>query len=509
VTASSEPVREPLPDGKRLARGDAAGAAPAGPATNAAWPGPDDWPMFLRGPQRNSWTEGRLPASLRVRWSAPIQPPPATGSLISADWMDTNDYAGPISAPVVSGSTVCVAVREQHRVEAADAATGAKRWRFSAGARVVTPPTLYAGLCLFGSRDGWVYALRADTGALAWKFLAAPYERHLVAFSQVESAWPVLGSLLVHDGLAIAVAGYHPMAGGGIHVYGLVPRTGELKWHTTIARKPEWADLSQARTQIDQPHETTLNIGGFQANLVLNDLAYGLGPHVRFSGALLTAADGRLVSDTRSGKYRLGGGLGKLEPPGAMPLFINTFKTTLYRRHYFSSGGWSACHYGTSAYLKLPEAGETLTCERFAFSGPDAIVVQHARDGMLLRRYDARKLSNRDALVSDRTPTWTAPLDGPIGSRKAGQKTYLYASVLVAGDTAAVGGRLEGRHGSGEPVPGPRKVAEGIVRTFDARTGAPRQAIELDAAPVVSGLAAAAGRLYVACEDGSLRCLGE
>jgi len=84
-----------------------------------------------------------------------------------------------------------------------------------------------------------------------------------------------------------------------------------------------------------------------------------------------------------------------------------------------------------------------------------------------------------------------------------------HAVEFRTGDRIVIGGRIEKIHGGYEPVPGPRQVAEGIVKTFDLRTGEPRQTVELDAAPVASGLAAACGRVFAACEDGSLRCLSE
>ena len=44
------------------------------------------------------------------------------------------------------------------------------------------PPTIWKGRALFGSGDGYVYALEAATGRLLWRFRAAPVERHLYAY---------------------------------------------------------------------------------------------------------------------------------------------------------------------------------------------------------------------------------------------------------------------------------------------------------------------------------------
>jgi outer membrane protein assembly factor BamB len=53
---------------------------------------------------------------------------------------------------------------------------------------VDSPPTIYKGLALFGSADGYFYCLRLADGALVWRFRAAPLDRRTVAFGQVESS---------------------------------------------------------------------------------------------------------------------------------------------------------------------------------------------------------------------------------------------------------------------------------------------------------------------------------
>lgn len=69
-----------------------------------------------------------------------------------------------------------------------DAASGKLLWDFVAGGRVDSSPTVYRGRVIFGSADGCVYCLRASDGALIWRLRAAPGERRVVAFGQVESA---------------------------------------------------------------------------------------------------------------------------------------------------------------------------------------------------------------------------------------------------------------------------------------------------------------------------------
>ena len=87
------------------------------------------------------------------------------------------------------------------------AETGEPLWKFIAGGRVDSTPTYYEGTLLFGANDGNVYCLDASNGDLIWRFTAAPNSRRITAFGQVESPWPVHGTVLVMNGLAYVAAG--------------------------------------------------------------------------------------------------------------------------------------------------------------------------------------------------------------------------------------------------------------------------------------------------------------
>ena len=63
-----------------------------------------------------------------------------------------------------------VADVDAHAVCALNAVDGKIRWTYTTGGRVDSPPTYCRGRLLFGSRDGWVYCLRAADGSLIWRF---------------------------------------------------------------------------------------------------------------------------------------------------------------------------------------------------------------------------------------------------------------------------------------------------------------------------------------------------
>ncbi|MCH5372370.1 MAG: PQQ-binding-like beta-propeller repeat protein, partial [Planctomycetes bacterium] len=141
---------------------------------------------------------------------------------------------GGLTPPVAADGRVFVAEPDAHAVHALDATDGSLRWTFYADGRVDSPPTLYDGLCLFGSTDGHVYCLSASDGRLAWRFQAAPEERQLCVMGGFESAWPVHGSVLVRDGLVYCTAGRSSYLDGGIYLYALDPHSGQVVHDTRL-----------------------------------------------------------------------------------------------------------------------------------------------------------------------------------------------------------------------------------------------------------------------------------
>ena len=196
-----------------------------------------EWPCYRHDPERSACSAAAVPAELKTLWSARLGGRP-TRSRLAQDWQENPFCRGPVTSPVVADGTVVVARSDAHEVVALDAEKGTVRWRFTANGRIDTPPTLHRGLCLFGTRGGWVYCLRARDGALVWRLRAGPNEDRIVSFGQLESPWPVAGSILVLDGLAYIAAGRHPLADGGILVAAFEPATGSVRWTRRIHTLP-------------------------------------------------------------------------------------------------------------------------------------------------------------------------------------------------------------------------------------------------------------------------------
>jgi hypothetical protein len=160
---------------------------------------------------------------------------------------------GPAFGKVSPGSgEVTFSIEENgHLVEARDAGSKEVRWSFMAAGRIDTPPVTCGGVALLGARDGYVYALRPSDGALVWRFRGAPRERRVVVYDQLESAWPIVGGVLVADGTAYFVAGLHSEFAEGVTVYAVKPQDGTIVWKRRFDAKggtsykggPSWGDV--------------------------------------------------------------------------------------------------------------------------------------------------------------------------------------------------------------------------------------------------------------------------
>jgi len=220
-----------VPEEDRLQRGPAYDQKAHGSPPVGLTNGENDWPTYRGSNARSGFTKQSLPAKLGSAWDAKL--------------------GGRLTSPVIADGKLYVAQIDQHTVHALDAKSGKPVWSFTAEGRVDSPPTISQGRVLFGSVDGHVYCLRADDGALIWRFRAAPQDRRLMAFEQLESVWPVHGSLLVQNGVVFAVAGRSNFLDGGLRILQLDLATGKKRAEAVInERDPNTGKNIQARVQV-------------------------------------------------------------------------------------------------------------------------------------------------------------------------------------------------------------------------------------------------------------------
>ena len=200
---SSPPLRSAeISEDQRLQHGPAYGKIGADRTGRRS----EDWPTYRHDMARS----GRASTSV--------------GSELLLGWQ--RELGGKLTAPVVADKRVYLASTDAHTLYALDAATGEPLWQSTFDGRIDSPPTIHERLVLCGCRDGSVHALRAADGTLVWRFLASPQERMIVSRGQLESVWPVSGSVLVVNEIVYFAAGRSSYLDGGIRLYGLDPDSG-------------------------------------------------------------------------------------------------------------------------------------------------------------------------------------------------------------------------------------------------------------------------------------------
>jgi len=492
-----------------------------GPAFGQAAPpaaGADaGWPCYRADLWRSASTATPVPANLKVLWTAELGDWPR--GVLAHDWKENNPWlCGLVTPPVAAGGLVLVAQPDRHRVVAMDAGTGHVRWDFTADGRVDTPPTLAGGLCLLGTRNGTVYALRAKDGQLAWRLHVAPEDERIVVFGQLESPWPAAGSVLVVGDTAYVAAGRHPHAYGGIRVLALETATGAVKWVTPINNDSYKRHKKGYGQEVDM---FDLLVG--EARRPSAPAAGGSKPaggepdYITMGRWQIDPASGELGCDWTNGYYYgRTGGAGVMAPRGLWTYGERVFKGNngyLTKKRPLAAFRNGVLFTSTDDHSSLcrvdftPESIATFDGTWHDFRKCRHPVKGKETSGKPPRfgRIDFRLLRLFD---DPNNATWTAaevfgiPAPGPftrgggwawtpaeVFGADRGLNVQGIGAVVLAGDTVFVAG------------------THGRLLAFAAADG--KKLAERDLPPVVwDGMAAANGRLYVSTADGKVLALG-
>jgi len=422
-----------------------------GPAYDILTPRPpsltpsSDWPTYRHDSRRSGATESDPGTALAPAWRAEVGAKP--------------------SAPVVAGGKLFVAGVEDHTVHALRAEDGRPVWTYTAGGRVDSPPTVLGDLVIFGSRDGRVTCLRASDGAMVWRFHAAPERRLVTAFGRLESAWPVPGSVLIHDGKCWFAAGRSSYLDGGIHLYTLDPATGEVLHRDTIYSP----DPKTGKTApISDPHA----MPGLLGDIPATD---GAGVFIRQMEVAST--------EGRRGPH-LFTTAGYLDPS------------------WFNRTFWRAGRAQTSGLMVL---------------GNDVaygVEVYDSRSRETVFKPGANAYRLR--CIALKPPAGGAGGKQPAGKRRRPgggglweQRLAIRVTAMVrAGETIFAAGSPDivdpkDPHGAWEGRKG------GVLAAFAAESGKKLAEWKVPAPPVWDGMAVADGRLFVSTRDGYVVCMGK
>jgi len=443
--ASTASHRTPDAAAKPLA-GPAAGSADGAPA------GPEDWGTFRADAARSGATKARLPKRLKPAWET--------------------DLGGRLSAPVAVGGQVFVAAVDAHTVYALDAASGKKLWHHTAGGRVDSPPTYAKGKVVFGSADGWVTCLRASDGAVVWRFRAAPSDRLVGAFGQLESAWPVHGSVLILDSTVYCVAGRSSYVDGGIYLSGLDLNTGRLR-HRARIEGPE-VDLANPGW-----FGNYSNVGGRGA---LPDI-------LQLNGSLLCMRNRAFDRQLKPSETPA--------PPHLQPLggFLDD---TYFKRYYWYYG--SAMTQGVYQGMAKPKITEQQMSNALA-----QLLVQDGAALYGMRMFDSMKLLNANNYFvpgkegylifkvppGQGEPTWSQRVPIRVKAMAVTPDRLVLCGAPDVVDPADPLGAFEARKG-------------GRLRLLSTADGSTGEEHKLDSPPVFNGVAVARGRLFVSLKNGKV-----
>ncbi len=182
-----------------------------------------DWGQYRGDYKHRGSSPVAVKKGVKVRWNtSPEKPYKSTDAY---NRLSFEFYERPVS-PIAVGEYLYTAgsdgVVHSQYVE-----TGETAWTFCADGPVFSSPAFFNGQLFIPCSDGWVYAVEASSGKLAWRRRLAPMDRKILMFDQLMSTWPVL-SLAVKDGAVYAAAGHLRTDGGW--AFALKAETGEIIW---------------------------------------------------------------------------------------------------------------------------------------------------------------------------------------------------------------------------------------------------------------------------------------
>ena len=483
-------TQSPLPENSaenRLARGPA-----FDPETGAAPGDEDSWPTYRGNALRSGSTGGVVPPGLKLAWQAKIGE--KLGSL------------------VVGEGKVFTAAIDRHTVHAFDAASGEPAWTFTAGGRVDSPPSLWRGRVVFGSADGSIYCLRAADGELAWRYRAAPADRRMMSFEQMESVWPVSGSVLIRDGVVHAVAGRAMWLDGGLRLVRLDAATGGMLTETVLDdRYPGTSDnLQKDLTWPNLPTALPDVLSSDDKHLYMRSQPFDL------EGKRLDVFTARYYGDQKGETAHLFSPTGFLDDSW----WHRTY--WIYGRSFIGgAGGWSLASLAAPAGRILSHDGDTIYGFGRAprrYRGTENVYHLFACEKFpeLVNPNPNKPPTKRGASiygeVFDTFPRYQWSRAVPMlvrGMVATGDALFVAGPRSVVDEEAIYAdyGNPEVQEQMLEQIAAFEGKKGGVLLAVSKTDGKKLAAWEIPSPPVFDGLAAAGGRLYLATTGGSVLCL--
>ena len=473
-------VARKLSDDKRLQKGPVYGKV------QGAAVGGESWPQYRHDALRSGIAKTIVPTEFEQAWKA--------------------DIGGRLTQPVVAGGKVVLASVDAGRVYALDEKTGKVVWEYAAAGRVDSPPAIYKSMALFGSADGWAYCLRLSDGQLVWRFQAARADMKTVAMDQVESLWPVHGSVLILNGVAYCAAGRSTWLDSGIDLYALDPASGRIVHKSHFESKHP--KINEGKDAAKPEHNTRVS---------QNTTDY------KTFGA----------SDRSDSFSMAGGGVRDVLSSDGKNVFMHhvKFNPQLVKqdkmsRHLFSTSGMldgtenHRSHFvlGTGDFSRVGVAYSwVVNGRRREQSGvPFALMMVYDDYGVwgVKRRGGGGSYSLFENPNTPFSDTEESRPDFGVGKVKGKGSKWTAAiavrprAMLKAGDNLYVG-TMPTKALAGDPYAAFEGRMGGMITVVSAKDGKQLAEYKLPSPVVWDGMAAANGRLFVSTAKGVVHCFGK
>ncbi len=428
----------------------------------------DEWATFRHDAERSGSTTSKLEDAPKTVWRTPL--------------------GKKVSTPVVAGGRVFAAVLDRCSVAALDARTGKLSWETAVGGCVDSPPTIVrvakggktTDLAVFGATDGWLYCLLAEDGTLVWRRRLAPTDEQIVAYERPESVWPAHGSVLVHNGLVYAAAGRTAFLDEGVFLYAVDPVSGEVR-------------LRENRGIDDQ------QLAGLNTQAAKPEIFSAKGDRLYMRSLTLDAS----LHETDGARRHI------FAPNGLLD------DSWFHRAFWVYGTGFSGGPGGFGATGSRNPSGRIMVVDDDVVYGFGR--TQYGWGSAFLYRLYAVKV--------------TEPSQSPAGKRGknpqsqfeqlwAADSPIFVRAMVKAGDTILIAGpkRLYDDPTVFDQLPS--EIARGQIEkqlellrggaelyAISAADGSVRWSQTLDWKPAWDGLIVSGNRAFVACEDGTIRCL--
>jgi hypothetical protein len=321
---------------------------------------------------------------------------------------------------------------------------------------------------------------------LVWRFRAAPAERLIEAYGQLESLWPVHGAVLVQNDTLYATAGRSSYLDGGIVLYRLEPATGK-ELSKTMLYHLDPVTGQQLTT------EAKFNMEGTTSDILSGDGDLVFLKYFTFD------RDGKPTEATKPHPFSITGFLGE-------EWFVRNYWIVGEGMPAAGWGGWA------SAANQFPSGQILCFNDNTVYGyGREKVVagpVGHKADAYQLfgmNRTSAARPAGKKKGATLLAPTW------------ADTQSLMVRAMALGKDRLAVAGPVD--LGQKDPnllafqnEPEARAAFDGkkgvFLRIVNAADGRKISECALPAMPIFDGLSAANGRLYLATLDGKVLCYG-